>query len=914
MHDWTEYVRRNLPVGRLKQEREDEIVADLAQQLEDFYQEAMAGGASEQEAAEYACRQIPDWESLARNIFSCNPGSRKAGIDRWCEKAETSAAEEKSRCRLRHRLFSELKHDLLHGVRILLNNPGFTAIALLTLALGIGINTAVFSVVNAMIRVPREYPDSGSLVFLWSTKNAEYQTGYISAADARDWKAQSRSFSEISLFRTGTRTWTGGAEAERVLTLETDPSLLQMLGLQARLGRVYREGDAVSAADPVAVVSYTFWQTKLGADPGILGRTLVIDGVHHSIIGVLEQTRKFMQLTYFDVDFLTPVPLDSGQTKRDQRRYRALARLHSGIPLETAQAELDGVAAALAQAFPDTNAGTGARLESLENRLVSSSDRLMGLALIVAVAAVLLIACINLANMLLAKATTRTREIAIRLALGAGRMRIVRQLVTESLILALAGGVLGFLLAYGAVGVFFSSIEGAPFTLKELGPNIFVLLYTLGISLATAAVFGLAPASIVSRVAVAEAIKEGGAGGNRGPSHIRLRHALVIAELAIGLPLLICCGLALRNIQTLSTIELGFNAENLLAMNVALPQFRYSSKEQWPKAYQDMIERLEALPGIQAAGAILSFPVGSVHSRMSARARIEGRLGESREPTEHISFQPVTPGYFRTMEIPLLWGRTFTDADLANSLPVAIVNRQMALHYWRDPDAVGRRVILDPDTDEERAVTIVGIVGDSGRGILGDPVAPEMYVPHAQSPASGMVLAVRTLGDPLLTVPELRRAIRGLDPNIPLFEIQTVPEIVHRWLRDDRTLALFLAILAVLSLGLAGMGLYGIMSYSVNQRTHEIGVRMALGAEASRIVRLVIRQCLTLSIIGIGIGFLISVPVSLLMGSQLHGVSSIDPVTFAGVSALLLAVGLLSGYFPARRATRVNPVQALRHE
>ena len=912
MHDWTEYVRRHLPSGRLKSEREDEIVADLAQQLEEFYRDALAGGASEREAREHACRQVPDWESLARDIFRCSPGSRETRIDRWCENAATGPENRGSS--LGYRFFSDTKQDLLHGVRILLKNPAFTAIALITLALGIGINTAVFSAVSALIRIPQNYPDPEGLVFVWGTMNPDIRFGGISAADARDWKTQSRSFSEISLFGTRTRTWTGRADADQIRGLECDASLMPMLGLRAGLGRLYRERDAAAGADPLVVISDTFWRTRLGANPGILGQTLAIDGVHHSVIGVLEPTRKLMQLTDFDMDILEPIPPDAGQADRGQRSYRVLARLRSHISLAAAQAEMNGITAALAQTYPDTNARTGVRLESLTDRFVSPSDRLFGMLLLVAVAAVLVIACINLANMLLAKATTRTREIAIRLALGAARMRIVRQLLTESLILSLAGGALGLMLAYGAVRIFFTSMADAPFTLEELKPDIFVLLYTLAISLATAAVFGLAPASMVSRIAVADSIKESGMSGLRGMSHSRFRNRLVVAELAVGLPLLICCGLAVRNLRSLSTIELGFNTQNLIIVNVELPRFRYDSEETWSPTYRQVIERLEAVPGVRAAGAILSFPVGSTRFRLSARARTDGKPGESGAPTDSIRFQPVTPGYFRAMEIPLVAGRAFTDRDSATSLPVAIVNRRMAVHYWQDSEPIGRRIILDPGTEEERTVTIVGVVHDAGRGILGEPVAPEMFVPHAQHPMSGMVVAVRTLGDPLLAVPEFRSAIRELDPDIPLYDIQTVPAIMHRWLRDDRMLVAFLAILAALSLGLAAVGLYGLMSYSVTQRTHEIGVRMALGAEESGIVRLVLRQCLTLSLIGIGIGFLISVPVGLIMGSQLYGVSGVDPVTFAGVSVLLLAVGLLAGYFPARRATRVDPVQALRQE
>ncbi len=913
MPDWIRFVRDRLPTNRLRQEREEEIIAELGQQLEDFYQEALAAGASEEEAAEYARCQIPDWETLARDILGSSPGSRQPAIDRWHEQAETAANARRTRCNLLRRLLADLKHDLLHGIRILVKNPGFTATALITLAFGIGINTAVFSVVNAMISVPQQYPDSETLVYLWGTKNPEIRSGGISAADASDLQVRCSSFSEFAVFRSKAKTWRGAGEAERVRTLETTASLFAMLGVEASRGRLFPVSGG-SAAEPMVVVTDDFWRAKLGADPGIIGKTYALDGIHHTVIGVLEPTRKLMQLAHFDVDVLTPLARDAANSSRGERSYQALARLRQGIPQAAAEAEVDGIASSLAQDHADTNAGRGVRLESLEDRLVSPSDRQWSAVLLIAVAAVLLIACINLANMLIAKATNRTRDFAIRLALGAGRMRIMRQLLAESLLLALAGGALGFWLAHGAVRIFLQSMEDAPFTTQDLGPNINVLLYTLGISLATSAVFGLAPAAMLSRIPVADAMKEAGAAGLPGLSRSRLRRALVVAELAIGLPFLICCGLAVRNMQGLSTIELGFDSRNLVTMYVELPQFRYPAKERWPAAFQEIVARTQSLPGVQSAGAALSFPVGGAHYRMTVRARVEGSARQSADPHGYFSCQPVTVGYFEAMGIPVLAGRRFGERDQAGSMTVAMVNRQLAISLFGNMNAVGRWMILDPGAAEERRVLIVGVVGDSGRGIFGEPAAPEIYLPHTQKPMPGMVMVVRSEGDPMRLVPELRRCLRELDPDIPIAEVQTVPEIIHRWLRDDRLLALFLAILSALSLALAALGLYGVMSYAVNQRTHEIGVRVALGADAAKILRTVLRQCLALSLTGIGIGFLISLPVALFLGSQFYGVSGVDPVTFAGVSVLLLAVGLLAGYFPARRATCVDPIQALRHE
>ncbi len=911
MRDWTRFVRDHLPAGRLNRQREEEIIGELGQQLEDFYQEALGGGASEEDAAEHARRQIPDWESLIRDIAENSLGSRMPAIDSWQEQAETAAIARGARSNLLTRLLADFRLDLLHGIRLLLKTPAFTATALITLAFGIGINTAVFSVVNAMISVPRQYPDPETLVYFWGTRSPEVRSGGISAADALDWQARSTSFSEFSVFRSEGRTWRGAAQTERVYALEASAGFFPMLGVGTSRGRLPSPGD--SAEIPTLVVTDEFWRTRLGADPDVIGKTCILDGVQHTVAGVLEPTRKLLQLTHVNIDVVMPLPGNAAMN-RGERSYQALARLKHGVTVASAQAEMDGIAVNLSRAYPDTNAKAGIRLESLKDRLVRPVDRMGSAALLIAVAAVLLITCINLANMLLARATNRIRDFAVRLALGAGRARIVRQLLAESLMLALSGGVLGLWLAQGALGMFFQLVEDAPFTLRDVGPNLNVLLYTLGISLATTVVFGLAPAAMLLRISVSDAVKESGPAGLPGLSRTRVRRTLVISELAIGLPLLICCGLAVRNVQGLSTIELGFDSRNLFTMYLELPQFRYPDRERWPAAFQEIIARVQAVPGVQGAGAALSFPIGGAHFRMASRIRVEGSTNQPADSPQYYAFQPVTPGYFEAMGIPLLAGRTFGEGDRRGSMTVSMVNRQMAASLFGTADAAGRWMVLDPGTKEQRRVMIVGVVGDSGRGIFGQRAAPEFYLPHAQKPWQGMVVAVRTAGDPMQLAPELRRCVRDLDPDIPVSEMQTVSETIHRWLRDDRALAWFLAVLSALSLALAGLGLYGVMSYAVNQRRHEIGVRVALGATTPKIVRLVLRQCLVLSLTGIGIGLLISLPVALLLGSQFYGVSGTDPVAFAGVTVLMLAVALLAGYFPALRATRVDPIQALRHE
>jgi len=821
-----------------------------------------------------------------------------------------------------------LFQDVRYGARMLAKSPGATAIALITLALGIGVNTATFSFLNAEANIAHRFADAEKLAFVY-TSTGDNEEGFISGLDYLDWREQAESFTDIALYARPSRFLSGAGEPERVNGVAATADLLPMLGLDPQLGRLYSTQEDTPGAERVVLLTERLWQRKFDRSPDVLNRTIVLNGEPYTVIGVLPPEFD-MEDMWYRCDFVAPLRLDPATLRRDDRWYRSIARLTPDVTHQQAQAEMAGVAARLADAYPATNAEVGATVRSLTGTVFSTGDRLAFLAMLAAVGMVLLIACVNLANLLLAKATARGREFAVRVALGAGRTRIIRQLLTESLLLALLGGALGLLVGGWTIDLFRNLMEGLPFQKDELGLNSAVLTYTLIISCAAALLFGLAPALMTARVSVHEALKEGAASASSGRSRNKLRNGLVVAQLAIALPLFICCALTTRHLFAIRAADFGFNTERLITTQVDLPWHRYTTPAQWATFYGEAIEAIEAMPGIEHAAASLNLPIVGMGSSFHGTVTIEGRPVDETSPPDVREYKPVTPGFVETMEIPLLAGRTFAASDdHADAQPVVLINERMARHYWPGEDPIGQRVTLDNRASQMGNVTIigadrpptevtwrtiVGVVANAGYTFRGGPQPPTIYMPQSHQPSTSMVFVARTRGDPKTTIPALRSAIRNIDPAVPVGGFRTVADIIHRYCRDDRAAAWFLGTLAALALGLASIGLYGVMSYAVEQRTHEIGVRVALGAGKSDVLRLVIRRCLTLAALGIAIGLVLSAPVGLAIESFLFGVSGIDPVAYLGVTLVLLAVAALAGYVPARRATRVDPMVALRCE
>jgi len=801
--------------------------------------------------------------------------------------------------------------DLRQTIRQLVRNPGFTAAAVITLALGIGANSTIFGLVNAMSMLPERFERPEELVFLW-TSDANWNRGSNSALDWLDWQERAESYQQMGVFASTDRTLTGEGEPETINIVQASVDLLPMLGVDAQLGRLPDASEDSPAAQRVAVLTNELWQSKFGGRADVLGDTIDLNDVPHTIIGVMPPQITFDHL-WRDATLFTPLILDPANLRRDRFGYWVMARLKPGVTVEQAHAELEGIAAGLADAYPDTNADRGTLVVSMEEFFFPTEDRIAMGGAVVAVVGVLLIACINLANLMLARATSRGGEIAVRVAMGAGRIRIVRQLLTESLVLAALGGAAGLAMSLWLLRLFNSSLDLANFRPEEIGLNPVILGYTFLISLGSALAFGLAPGLAATRISVSEALK--GTGASAGRSRMRFRNGIVVAQLALTLPLLISSAMAGRQLAFFESLDFGFDPANLLTMRIDLPEYRYQEASQRAAFFSDAIETLEALPAIAAVGASMNFPIGAgQRSGYEGDLQVEGRLGEEGRPGDTRGYDVVTPEYFRTLGVSLVGGRFFLAGDRVGGQPVAIVNERMVAQYWPDDDALGKRFTFDPTVPEPEWFTVVGVVADFGSNFWGEPPEAKVYLPHAQRPYADMMVTIRTATDPFDTIPSLRAAVHGIDAGVPLSGFLSVDDHVDIWLNETRVIATMIGAIGLLALGLASIGLFGMISYSVVQRTREIGVRVALGAPRATIMRLVFGRSLRLAAIGTGIGLVLSVAVGVALLSTVYGIEAPRPATVVGVLALLVAVAVVAAYIPARRATRIDPIVALRSE
>ncbi|MCP4712535.1 MAG: ABC transporter permease [Planctomycetes bacterium] len=802
--------------------------------------------------------------------------------------------------------------DIRFGLRMLVKNPGFTFIAILTLTLAIGANTAVFSMFHALKMIPFRFEDPESLVYLWR-QTEEYERASVSAPDFYDWRDQSRSFGQTAMYRFERGYVTGDGEPEEVRILCGSANLMSMVGIEPQLGRFPSADEESPVADKVVVLSNNIWQRRYGSDPEVLGRVLMFNNTPYTIIGVQPEEVSFEQF-WSGVELFIPLVIEPSDLVRNNYAYTTIARLEPDVTMDQVQVEMDTIADQLARAYPETNEKSGIVVQSLIDSLIDDDVPLMEKLLLTSVGLVLLIACVNLANLLLAKATARTREFAVRAALGAGRGRIVRQLFIESLLLALPGGILGLLVADWGIG-YFVKTRYVPFLIleNEIGLSLPVIVYTLIISVMAAFIFGLLPALTTSKLSLFEDLKEGAAATSAGRGRNRLRHSLIVGQLAIAMPLLVVCGMITKHLVALRMLDLGYNTQGLIKMDVQLPDFRYQNIEQGKSFYRRAIAAIDVLPGVESAGGGMLLPVYQ-STGWGAPVALEGYLDEQERTQSRTACQSVTPGFFPTLEAPLISGRFFNSNDHAEAQPVAMVNQRLAQRFWPGEDPVGKRVTMDPKADKLEWVTIVGVVGNTGCSFMGGPPPGVLYAPFEQIPTPSLKIIARTQGDPMDMIGSIRSAIHSVDPMVPVSNFQTVDDVVRYWLRDDQMAAGFFGGLALLALGLASIGLYGVMSYSVIQRTHEIGIRVAMGAIRKDILVLVISRCLRLCLLGIGIGILISLPLGFVLKAELYQVSNVDPVAYASVTGLFLVVALLAGFFPARRATRVDPMTALRYE
>jgi putative ABC transport system permease protein len=807
--------------------------------------------------------------------------------------------------------------DLRYAFRLLAKTPAFTLVAVVTLALGIGANTAIFSVVNAVLLKPLPYRQPEGLVQFWETNPIKGWTQNVLApANFFDWQEQSNSFEGMAAY-IGSDTkaaglsdlqLTGNGEPEHVKGLFVTGNLFDVLGAQPALGRTLREEETWEGHSRVVVLSNGLWRRRFAADPAIVGKTISMNGRDVEVVGVMPVGFYFPSS---DVELYCPTGWNKSQMAQVRRAHflRAVARLKPGVTLDEARAEMSAIASRLEQQYPATNTQMGVGLGPLKEWIVSDARPAL-LIFLAAVGLVLLIACANVANLMLVRAASRTREIAIREALGASRIRVIRQLLIESMLLALVGGVVGLLLALWGSDALRSLDPGNIPRLDEVNLDLRVLAFTLALTALTTLIFGLAPALENSKPDLTTSLKEGGQKGIVGSHRGRVRNAFVVSEVALSLVLVIAAGLMVKSFWRLQRVDPGFTPENLLTVNISLPGARYPQGADGIRFYSQLCDRLKSLPGVNSVGATSRLALRG--AEWTSDFSIEGRPPD--EYGKEVRHKSITPEYFDAMKIPLIAGRRFEQNDTQDSSPVIIINEALARRHFGDEDAIGRRLSFSRPWEKPLWRTIVGVVKDEKQDGLRVEPLPEIYQPFAENPRSNMTVVIRTGDQPTKIISAVRHEIAALDKDLAPFDMQTGEQVVSGSMERDRFAMVLLAVFAGVAIILAAVGIYGVMSYSVSQRTHEIGVRMALGAQTRDITALIVGDGLKLTLVGLMTGIMSAFGLTRLMTSLLYGVSATDPLTFIEISLWLGAVSLLASYMPARRATKVDPLVSLRYE
>jgi putative ABC transport system permease protein len=808
-----------------------------------------------------------------------------------------------------------LFQDLRYGVRMLLKNPGFTLIAVITLALGIGANTAIFSLTSAIVLRPFDFRDLDRLVCVYETApQLNYFLSGMSPADFADLRRQQKGFAELAASRLSNSNLTGAGEPERVRNTEVTAGFFRLLGVEAALGRAFLPEEEQAGRGQVAVLGHGLWQRRFGADPKIVGATISLDEKAYTVIGVMPEGFDFPK----PVELWTPLALgNEAWNERREQSLQVVARLKAGVELGQVNAEVETLAARLAEQYPQTNAGRGATVRLLR-KIPDNEINAAFLGLLMAAAGfVLLLACVNIANMQLARASSRSREMAVRAALGARRLALVRQLLTESLLLGLLGGVCGLLVSFGLLSFIRGSI---PLDLVQYIPgweNIRVneraMTFTLVISLASSVVFGLVPSLRSSNPNLNEALKEGGRSDGGGAGGQRMRKALIVAEVALALALLVGAGLLVKGFARMTEKQQkGFDPRHALTLRVTLPPSRYADGGRIAAFHRQAQERLSALPGVESASST-SFLPGSGRWN-STEFQIEGRPAPP-PGQEHVSsFQNVGADYFRTVRIPVIKGREFSADDVDGTPPVAVISETLARRYFPNEDPLGHRVKVGAADSAGPWYTIVGVAGDVQRFMLDREIQPMLYVPNQQFTDREAYVVVRASGAPMAALPAVRAQIAALDNKLPLYEIKSHERVIADRMAGLRLIAALMVMFGALALVLASVGVYGVMAYAVSQRTREIGVRVALGARPQDVLRLIVGQSLKLAAIGLAIGLPVALAIGRVMAGALFGVVALEPMTFVGFTLLLTGMALLAAYLPARRAMRVDPMLALRFE
>ncbi|MFP5260563.1 MAG: ABC transporter permease [Blastocatellia bacterium] len=796
-------------------------------------------------------------------------------------------------------------HDLRYALRTLLKSRAFTAVALLALALGIGANTAIFTVVNAVLLRPLPYREPDRIMTVLYERRIP-----VAPADFLDWKEQNQVFENIAAAQYWQPSLTGNDRPEQLWALHLTADMFTLLGVKPALGRAFLPGEDQPGDHHVVVLSHRLWQRRFGGDAAIVGQTVTLDGESYTVIGVMPEGFRFAPFWATRAELWAPLNLAPRAADRRGSSLRVFARLKPGVTRERAQAEMSAINQRIEQQYPDSKKGLRLSVDPLHEVVVGNVRPALFI-LLGAVGFVLLIACANVANLLMARAASRQKEVAIRTALGATRARVIRQLLTESVILSLAGGLFGLLLAkWGVRALVAISPDNLP-RVESIGLDVPVLCFTLATSVLTGLVFGLAPALHASRLGLNESLKEGGRGSTEGMRRSRVRRLLVVAEVALALVLLIGGGLMIRSFARIQSIDPGFNPRNVLTFVVSLAGSQHSTARQRLAFFDQLLERIKALPSVQSAGAINHLPLAGDVWQIGYT--VEGQPAPPPEERRGAVYRIARPGYFQTMGATILSGRDFTDRDTKEAPGVVIVNESFARRHWPGGNALGKRITITDGDPNQREV--VGVVKDLRQSDwTADPIE-EMYLPHLQSAEPRyMTLVVRSASDPAGLVAAVQNEVWAIDKDLPVSQVMSMEQAISGSVGQQRFNMTLLGIFAGLAVTLAAIGIYGVMSYSVTQRRHEIGIRMALGASQGDVLRMVIKQGMTLAAVGAIVGLAGAFFLTRLMSSLLYGVSPTDPLTFFAIPLILAGVALGACFVPARRATRVDPMVALRYE
>ncbi|HKU72377.1 MAG TPA: ABC transporter permease [Pyrinomonadaceae bacterium] len=895
MPDWREEVRRRLSRLNLDPAHEAEIVEELAQHLDDVYDRSLKTGATESEANRAALVELDDTDLMQREM----------------RRSQKPAKEPPVAGGGRTNLLADFLNDLRYAIRMQRKNPGFTIVAVIALALGIGPNTAIFSVVNTVLLRRLPYKDPDRLVMVWEeATKAGYPQDTPAAANFIDWRDQNQVFEGMAATDYTSFNLTGSGEPERLEGRRVSTNLFPLLGVEPQVGRVFTAAEDRPGSERVVVLSHGLWQRRFGGDPGIVGKTLTLNGAGYTVVGVMPARFQFPTV---DDEAWVPIAFTQEEaTDRGRKYLKVVARLKPGVAMAQAQADMSTIATRLQQQYPETNTDLGAVITPLHEHLVGDIRPAL-LILLGAVGLVLLIACANVANLLLARAAVRQKEIAVRVALGARRQRLIRQFLTESIFLSTLGGIVGLVIAYVGLVVLKAFIPENISQARAISIDYNVLGFTLLVAVATGLIFGLAPAIQSIRFNQIETLKEGGRDAATGGSGKRLRGLLVMAEVAISLVLLIGAGLLINSFLRLRNVDPGFNPDNLLTMKIVLPDSKYERMAQRSAFYSELTQRLQSIPGVKSAAVTTNLPLYLQGNSISIS--IEGRPEPPPGQEPIMVTRMISPGYFDTMSIPLLKGRQLTDQDTDTSPDVVVISETMARRLWPGEDAIGKRIAIGRIRSQEDWIQVIGVVKDVRQFELNADPKPQMYLTYRQFGFfDAQDLVVKTDVDPASLAGTIRNAVWEIDKDQPVSNIRTMDTILADSIARQRFSMLLLAIFASVALVLAAVGIYGVMSYSVAQRTHEIGIRMALGAQTSAVLKLAVGYGVKLVAAGIAIGLIAAFALTRVMSTLLFGVTATDPTTFALISLLLVAVAAIASYIPARRATRVNPIIALRYE